>query len=136
MSPTTQDDLGKLILRLAVGILLIFHGVAKMTNGIAGIESLVVSKGLPGFIAWGAYAGEVIAPLLLIIGVYTRLGALLIVINMLAAILLAHMGHLYQFTNTGGWRLELQGLFLFGALAVAFFGSGRFSLAGRGGRWN
>jgi putative oxidoreductase len=136
MSPTTQDDLGKLILRLTIGILLLFHGIAKMSNGISGIEGLVVAKGLPGFIAWGAYIGEVIAPILLIIGVYTRLGGLLIVINMLVAILLAHMGHLTQFTNSGGWRLELQGLFLFGALAVAFFGAGRFSLGGRGGRWN
>src|SRR5690606_19803630 len=108
MSPTTQDDLGKLILRLTVGILLLFHGIAKMSKGISGIESLVVSNGLPGFIAWGAYIGEVIAPVLLIVGVYTRLGALLIVINMLVAILLAHMGHLTQFTNSGGWRLELQ----------------------------
>src|SRR5690606_23413236 len=125
MSPATQDDLGKLILRLTIGVLLLFHGMEKMSNGISGIENLVVGRGLPGFIAWGAYIGEVVAPLLLIVGVYARLGAMLVVVNMLAAILLVHMGHLTQFSSSGGWRLELQGFFLFGALAAAFFGAGR-----------
>lgn len=55
---------------------------------------------------------------------------------MVVAILLAHMGQLFAISNTGGWALELQGMFLFGALALAFMGAGRFSLAGSGGRWN
>src|SRR3546814_203789 len=76
------------------------------------------------------------SPLFLILGLYTRMGGLLIVANMLVAIALAHMGHLTQFTGSGGWRLELQGLYLFGGLAVAMLGAGRFSLGGRGGRWN
>lgn len=76
------------------------------------------------------------APLLIILGIYCRLGALLVVLNMVVAILLAHMGQLFSISNTGGWALELQGMFLFGALALAFMGAGRFSLAGSGGRWN
>src|SRR5690606_38582808 len=80
MSPTTQDDLGKLTLRLTIGILLLFPGIAKLTGGSGGIESMVVAKGLPGCIAWGAYIGDLIAPILLINGTYARLGALLIVI--------------------------------------------------------
>jgi putative oxidoreductase len=39
-------------------------------------------------------------------------------------------------TANGGWRLELQALFLFGALAISLMGAGRFSLGGQGGRWN
>lgn len=74
--------------------------------------------------------------MLLIIGVYTRLGGLIIAINMLVAILLAHTGQIGSLTNNGGWALELQGMFLFSALAIAFMGAGRFSLAGNGGRWN
>jgi putative oxidoreductase len=30
----------------------------------------------------------------------------------------------------------LQGLYLFGGIAIAMLGAGRFSLAGQGGRWN
>ena len=55
---------------------------------------------------------------------------------MLVAILLAHTGQIGSLTNNGGWALELQGMFLFSALAIAFMGAGRFSLAGNGGRWN
>ncbi|MGB6105244.1 MAG: DoxX family protein [Pusillimonas sp.] len=136
MSNTTLDDLGKLILRLSIGILLLFHGISKLLNGVGPIEAMMSVHGLPAFFAWAAYIGEVIAPLLLILGLYTRLGGLLIVVNMLVAIALAHSGHLTQFTGNGGWRLELQGLYLFGALAVAMLGAGRYGVGGRGGRWN
>lgn len=136
MSTATLDDLGKLILRLTIGILLVLHGIAKLTHGVGAIEGMMVARGLPAFFAWGVFIGEIIAPMLLIFGVYTRLGGLLIVVNMLVAILLAHSGHLSQLSGNGGWRLELQGLFLFGSLAVAFLGAGGYSVAGRGGRWN
>src|SRR5690606_27553055 len=49
---------------------------------------------------------------------------------------LVHMGEMFQLTKTGGWALELQGLFLFSALAVALLGAGRYSVGGIGGRWN
>src|SRR6478752_7586103 len=128
-----SDDTGKLILRLTLGILILLHGLSKLTGGVGGMLS---SHGLPGFLAYGVYVGEIIAPVLLIIGVYTRLGGLIIAINMVVAILLAHSGSIASMTNNGGWALELQGMFLFAGLAIAFMGAGRFSLAGNGGRWN
>jgi putative oxidoreductase len=136
MSATNTDDLGKLILRLTIGILFLFHGVAKLMNGVGGIEAMVVARGLPAFFAWGVYIGEVLAPLLLILGLYTRVGALLIVVNMVVAVFLAHGGHLMQLSGNGGWRLELQGMFLFGSVAMALLGAGRFSVGGKGGKWN
>lgn len=131
-----SDDAGKLILRLALGILVIMHGLAKLSSGVGGIAGMLASHGLPGFLAYLAYVGEIVGPLLIILGIYCRLGALLVVINMVVAIVLAHMGQLFAISNTGGWALELQGMFLFSALALAFMGAGRFSLAGSGGRWN
>lgn len=136
MSYTTLEDFGKLTLRLSVGVLLLLHGIAKLLNGVGGIEGMVAAQGLPAFFAWAVYIGEVIAPLFLIFGVYTRLGGLLVVANMLVAVALAHMGHLTQLTGSGGWRLELQGLYLFGGLAIAMLGAGRYSVGGKGGRWN
>ncbi len=136
MSPATLDDLGKLILRLTIGILILLHGIAKVLHGVGPIEGMMVARGLPAFLAWAAYIGEVIAPLLLILGMYTRLGGLLIMINMLVALALAHSGQLLQLGGSGGWRLELQGLFLFGSLAVAMLGAGRYSIGGKGGSWN
>ncbi len=136
MSPSTLDNLGKLILRLTIGVLILFHGIAKLTHGVGPIESMMVARGLPAFTAWGVYIGEIIAPLLVIVGFYTRIGGLIIVINMLFALALVHSGQLHQFSANGGWQLELQGLYLFGALAIALLGAGRYSLAGPSGRWN
>ena len=136
MSSSTLEDLGKLILRLTVGILMLFHGWAKLRHGIGPIEGMVVARGLPAFVAWGVYIGEVIGPLLLIFGFYARLGAVLVVVNMVVALVLAHSTHVFQLAGSGGWRLDLQALFLFSAVSVALLGAGRFSIAGKGGRWN
>jgi putative oxidoreductase len=46
------------------------------------------------------------------------------------------MADLFALTKQGGWALELQGLYLFGALSVALMGAGRLSVAGPNGRWN
>ncbi|MEI2414543.1 DoxX family protein [Orrella sp. JC864] len=128
---STYDDAGKLVLRLSIGILMLFHGLFKLANGIGGIQGMVAGAGLPGFFAYGVYVGEVIAPILLILGLFTRPAAILVAINMLVAILLAHASQLGQFTKMGGWALELQGLFLFGAIAIALMGGGRYGLSRR-----
>lgn len=130
------DDAGKLLLRLTIGILLLMHGLFKLANGIESISALVQAQGWPAWIAFGVFIGEIIAPSLLIIGVLTRAGALVIVFNMGLAIYLAHASQILTLTKTGGWALELQGLFLMGALVVALLGAGRFSLGGSHGRMN
>ncbi len=125
-----NEALGKLILRLAVGILMLFHGIAKITNPgtVDYIGGVLSNSGLPSALAYGVYVGEVIAPLMIIAGVYCRYGAMFVVINMLFAVFLMHSGDLFGLTDHGGWRLELQGLYLFGAAAVMFLGSGRHAV--------
>jgi putative oxidoreductase len=122
------DDIGKLILRLTLGVLMLLHGIAKIRGGTGGIEKMLQGIGLPGELVFGAYLGEVLAPILVLIGLYARVGAALIVVNMLFAIGLAHRADIFLLTRTGGWALELQGFFLFTALALAFMGPGRFSI--------
>ncbi|WP_420812607.1 DoxX family protein [Nitrosococcus wardiae] len=131
MNLGTADDLGKLILRLTLGILILFHGIGKITHGISGIEGMVQGIGLPPSAAYGVYLGEIGGPLLLLLGWYARIGAGLIAINMLFAIFLAHRPELLNLTPQGGWALELQGMFLFTALALVLTGPGRFSLNNR-----
>lgn len=130
------EDTGKLVLRLALGVLMLLHGMSKLINGVDGIVGMVTGFGLPAAIAYGVYLGEVIGPLLVIVGLYTRAGALLIAGNMLFALLLAHRAELFTLAPTGGWALELQGMFLFGAVAVLLLGAGRFSVGGTSGRFN
>ncbi|HBB78554.1 GntR family transcriptional regulator [Stutzerimonas xanthomarina] len=130
------DDMGKLVLRLSVGMLMLLHGIFKLQNGVGGIAGMLGSQGLPGFLAYGVYLGEVVGPVLVIIGLYTRVGAVLIIGNMLVALALAHSQELFSLGSMGGWALELQGMFLFGAVAIALLGAGKFSVGGVSGRYN
>jgi len=123
-----NDDLAKLLLRLAIGFLILFHGLTKIMNGIDPVIGMVTAKGLPAFFAYGVYAGEVVAPIMIIIGLYTRPAALVIAINMLFAFFLAHMGQLSSFTRSGGWAPELPALFLVGALVIFLGGAGKYCL--------
>lgn len=130
------EDWGKLLLRVALGVLILLHGIAKVMGGPAFIMELLTKNGLPAQLGYLVYVGEVLAPLLVIIGLWTRPAALVIAINMVVAIALVHMPELLTLSQTGGWALELQGMFLFGALAVALLGAGRLSAGGIWGRWN
>jgi putative oxidoreductase len=124
----TNADLGRLLLRLAIGALILFHGIAKVRGGIDPITQLVTAHGLPGFVAYGVYIGEVVAPVLVILGWYSRIGSLIISINMLFALFLAHRAQLFQLAESGGYALELQALYLVVAIALALMGPGRYSL--------
>lgn len=124
----TNADLGRLLLRLGLGGCMLFHGVAKLIGGIDGISQLVTSHGLPAFLAYGVYVGEVVAPVLVILGFYSRIGALLIAVNLLVAIGLVHVADLFKLADTGGWAVELQALYLVTAIALALIGPGRFSI--------
>jgi putative oxidoreductase len=133
---TRSDDTGKLVLRLTLGILILLHGVAKISSGVSGVGGMLASHGLPSALAYLVYIGEIVAPVLLIIGLYTRPAAWIIAINMVVALWLVHMKDLLVIGKTGGWALELQGMFLFGAIAVALLGAGRFSVGGSSGKYN
>lgn len=125
------DDLGKLILRLFLGLMILLHGIHKLIHGIDGIENLVQGVGLPAAFAYGVYVGEVVGPLLLMTGWLARIGAGLITINMIVAILLVHPHEILDLTANGGWALELQGMFLFTALALVLLGPGRYGIPSR-----
>lgn len=135
-SPATLDDSGKLLLRVVIGVLVLLHGIFKLSAGVGFIGGMLAKAGLPGGLAYLVYVGEIAAPLLMIAGVWTRAAAGVVVINMLVAFGLVHMADLFAMTKQGGWALELQGLYLFGALTVVLLGAGRFSIGGRSGRWN
>jgi putative oxidoreductase len=122
------EDYGKLVLRLGLGGLMLFHGFAKLTGGVDFIADVVAKAGLPSFVAYGVYVGEVIAPALLIAGWYSRIAAAVIAVNIVFAIGLVHVPELFTLGDSGGWALELQGMFLFTAVAVALLGPGRFSI--------
>jgi putative oxidoreductase len=123
-----NQDIGKLVLRVALGGMILFHGVAKLTGGIDFITTTVSGAGLPAFFAYAVYIGEVVAPLLLIAGLFSRVGAAIIAVNMLFAIGLVHGAEFFTRNQTGGWSIELQAMFLFTAVALALVGPGRYAI--------
>lgn len=133
---TRHDDIGKLLLRLSIGGLLLFHGIAKLSNGIGWMAGMLGGIGLPAFIGYGVYVGEVIAPLLLLAGKFTRPAGLVVAFNMLVAVLLARRDSIAKLNTGGGWDIELEMLFLLGGLAIWFLGSGRYALSRGEGRWD
>ena len=78
--------------------------------------------------AWAVFIGELMAPLIVILGYQTHISALLTDFNMLVAIAMVHSHELVALGSNGGWSLELQGFFLFVGVVVSFTGPGRYKL--------
>jgi putative oxidoreductase len=133
---SATGDAGRLVLRAVLAILLLFHGVSKVIGGIGFVTGMLAKVGLPTGLGYLVYIGEVVAPALILIGLFTRAAALIVVVNMIVALLLVHTGQFFSLSDTGGWALELQGMYLGSALALALLGAGRYSIGGAGGRWN
>lgn len=122
------DDIAKLILRLSVGVMVLFHGVDKIINGIGGVKQLSVSAGLPEFLAYGVYVGEVIVPILILLGAYARVASLVLAFNMSVAIFLAYGSSFFALGKHGAPVFELPFLYLVMSLIIFVFGSGKYAL--------
>jgi putative oxidoreductase len=131
-----REDLGKLLLRLAVAVLIGLHGIAKLQHGLGDVATSLARAGIPHMVGYLVYVGEVLAPALMIVGLFTRPAAWLVAVTMLVALVLGHPREIFQMTNHGGLLLEVQWMFLLGAVSVALLGAGRFSVGGATGRWN
>ncbi len=124
-----HEDFGRFLLRLTVGGLMLFHGLHKLIGGIDGIAGMLVAKGLPGFIAYGVLIGEVVCPILIILGILTRPSALVLAFTMVVAWLMADVSATFELEKTGAWAIESLVYYFAGGLAVAFLGAGRYSVA-------
>ncbi|MFP1808990.1 DoxX family protein [Lonsdalea quercina] len=124
-----RPDFGKLVLRVSFGAMMLFHGVHKLIAGIDGIQSMVMAHGLPGIVGYGVYVGEVIAPVLMILGILTRPSALIFTLTMLAAYGLTDLNAALTLDKTGAWGIESMAVYFFAGLAILMLGGGRYSLA-------
>ena len=122
-----QPDIAKLILRLSVGVLMMFHGVHKVIHGIGAVKSMTTNAGLPEFFAYGVYVGELIAPIFIILGLYARVAAAVLGFNMLVAIGLAY-GFSFSLTKYGGLAMELPLLFFIMSVLIILLGSGKYAV--------
>ena len=139
-APAARDsagvDVALLILRVVLGLLILLHGDNKLPPPPEFLITALSARWLPSVLAYGVYLGEIVGPILIIVGIWTRLGALLIVANMIVAVLVAHTGDLFHINKQGGYQLELQAMYLFTAVALTLTGAGRYSVGGRYGPLN
>lgn len=126
--PFLNENLGKLLTRLAVGGLMLFHGIHKVLHGDEFIRTKLAESGLPEFLALGVPVGEIVAPTLVIIGLATRVSSLTIAFTMLMSIFLALTDQLFKLNQYGGWYIELNMFFLLCSLAIFFHGPGQYSV--------
>ncbi|MBZ4042094.1 DoxX family protein [Flavobacterium hibisci] len=130
-----NNDLGLLILRITVSILMFLHGISKFGGSLEFIKSMLAEKGIPDFIAYGVLVGEILAPIAILIGFRTRIAAAIYAFNCLVAILIAHSSEIFSMGEHGGWALELLGLYLFGALTLFFTGAGNIAVS-KSSQWD
>lgn len=124
-----NESTGKLILRITLGVLILLHGIHKLISGVDWLDGMLEGAGLPVFLKYGVYIGEVVAPLLVIAGYYSRIGAWIIAVNMFFALGLAHGAELFLIDpQSGALAVEKQYLFLFAAIALALIGPGRYAV--------
>jgi putative oxidoreductase len=121
------EDIGKFILRIMLGGMMLFHGVHKAVHGIEYIKGLVLKQGLPEVLAYGVYVGEILAPIFLIIGWKSRFWAGIIALNMAVAIYLVHLGNFLKLGDHGAWAVEVTMFYLLTAISITMLGSGKYA---------
>lgn len=122
------QDLGLLLLRIVTGGLMLPHGIAKLSNGFDFIKNMLKAKGLPEILWMGVPVAEVLAPVLLILGIMTRLSGLMIAAVMFFAIFLTLGMDAFVSGKTGGLGGELSFLFMVNGIALMLTGPGKYAL--------
>ena len=117
-----NQSLGLLLIRLAAGAVFFMHGWSKIHN-FAGVTGMMQHLGVfaPGFMGPFVAWVEVIGGLMLILGIVTRVAAVALAIDMIAAIFLTGIGR--------GWGPhELEIVLLAASLGIALTGSGKYAV--------
>lgn len=129
-----NQDLGKLILRVTCAGLLLMHGSHSAIHGVDHIKGMLAANGLPEWMAYLNLVGEVVAPIMMIVGFKARIAGLIIAFNMFSSVLIAHRDIMFSRNDFGGWMIELNVFFMFTALAVTFLGAGKYAVTK--GKWD
>lgn len=129
----TDSDNGILVLRLVLGCTFFLHGWGKITHGIDNQIGILVANGIPGFFMYFVYVSEVLAPILLVLGLFTRLSVLSVILTMLVVFYVLP-GPFFVLTSVGAWNKEVQLLFLAIGIALFFMGTGRYRVYDTGNR--
>ncbi|WP_323169428.1 DoxX family protein [Pantoea agglomerans] len=128
MFDTRTTPYAALVMRLSLGILFLAHfGLKFFVFTPAGTAKFFASLGLPGGLAYLTIAVELIGAIALILGIYTRIVAVVLIPVLLGAIVTVHGPAGFFFTNpNGGW--EFPAFWIVGLIVLALTGDGKFAL--------
>ena len=116
------------IMRFATGAILLPHGITKILNTpIDKFAQNIAAKGLPfpEALSYLTYFAESVAPACLAIGLFTRIAAAIVGIEMLVIVFLFQWQFGYFWTNRG---YEFALLWAVLCIAIFFKGGGRYSV--------
>ena len=116
--------LGLLVLRLALGAVMIAHGYQKIFGGMPQFMQMLQHMGIPAWMGYLTVAAEFGGGILLVAGFLTRLAALAIFIDMVVAIIKVHL-HNGLFSKNGGFEFPM----VCGAIAFSLIWSGAGPIA-------
>jgi putative oxidoreductase len=107
-------------LSIALGVLLLFHGIDKLIHGTWLVYKLLHDAGIPfsNYLRYGVYLSEIIAPIFLIFGQFIKIAGAIITFNMLVAILLAYNSKIFSLGEHGGWAIELPLLYMIAGITI------------------
>ena len=128
--PRPLADIALLAARIVLGVVLTAHGLQKLGNGWDATAQGFAGMGIPvaEVAASFAIAVEIGGGALIILGAFTTVAGVLVVVNMLGAIIFAHASA-GVFVAEGGW--ELVAMIATTAVVLAAVGAGRLSLDAR-----
>ena len=122
MSSTRNTNLGLLILRLGFSGLMLTHGYPKLMKIFKGDLSFGNPIGIgPELSLLLTVFAEFLCPVLIILGIRTRLAAVPPIVVMLVAVFAVHW-------NDPFGKIEFAMLYLLGFLAIALMGAGKYTL--------
>lgn len=124
-----KQHIGLFTLRTSIAFTMLIYGITKLINGIEFIKDLLTQYGLPHFIGYGIYIGEIIAPILIIIGFRTKLAGLIFALNCLIAILMVQLPNVFKLNEFGGLAIGPIFIYMMFGLAIFFTGAGKYALS-------
>lgn len=124
----TDSDAATLILRITLAINLFLNGWPKLVEGVEGQMGLLAANGIPGVFMYFVYVSEIVAPVLLVLGRFTRLSAVSVIITMVVVFYVLPVPF-FGLNQFGGWNKEGQFFFLAVGVALFFTGAGRYRIS-------
>ncbi len=120
-------NFGRFVLRASFGTMFLLHGLNKIRMGVGEIQQALALYGIPEFFAYLVFLSQIVVPILIIIGVFTRLSSFFGAFT--CALAMYHVGVFFQIDEiTGVWILEPFGVYFFAFASLMFLGSGKFAL--------